>query len=82
METDPMPMQNALAFIEQCKLDGFRILGMDRFYAHAGKVQPDLGGIADFTMGGRQGSLGDADMACAFIRSIATDHSLFTVTFD
>lgn len=82
METDPMPMRNAVAFIERCKLDGLRILGVDRFYARDEKVQYDVGGIADFTMGGRQGSLGDADMACAFIRSIATDDSLFTVTFE
>ena len=82
METDLMPMQDAIAFIGQCKLDGLRILGVDRYYARDGKVQPDLGGIADFTMSGRLGSPGDADVACAFICSIATDDSLFTVTFE
>lgn len=84
METEPLAPNKAIEFIRKCKIDGKKILGVDRIFLTAGDFTLDLEEIADFTMtpGIPRNFEADADAACEFIKQATTENSYFTVVYD
>lgn len=64
------PASKALNFIETCKSETKKILGIDRVFLRDGSFILDLEAIVDFTMTPElpRSMQSDADAACAFIR--------------
>ncbi len=50
METDPLPPEMAVDFVQNCKRTGRKVLGVDRLFLRQGSYILDLESIADFTM--------------------------------
>ena len=84
METEPLTPNQAIDFIIKCKIDGKKILGVDRIFLNEGNFTLDLEEIADFTMTPEipRNFEADADAACGFIRQATTENSYFTVVYD
>jgi hypothetical protein len=83
MQTDPLSAEKAIAFIQDCKRDGLRVLGVERLFLRQGAYVLDLEAIADFTMAPdvTRDLEEDADAACVFIRSNLKQDSLFLIVF-
>lgn len=82
METDPLTLEQAIDFIGRCKMNGTKLLGVERLFLENGSFVLDHVEIADFTMLPDTSGVRDADAAIAFIRNIATENSYFTVVAD
>jgi hypothetical protein len=83
METDPLIPAMAIEFIKKCKIEGKKILGVERIFLIEGNFIPDLEGIIDFTMEPalQRNPASDADSASEFIRQATTENSYFTVVY-
>ncbi|WP_243350389.1 hypothetical protein [Stenotrophomonas acidaminiphila] len=45
----PIQSVDALAFLDQCEAEGFRVLGIEGFARKQGALIPDMDAIADFS---------------------------------
>ncbi|WP_455272817.1 hypothetical protein [Rhizobium herbae] len=84
METDPLPAEEAIDFVQDCKRAGRKVLGVERLFLHKGTYTLDLEAIADFTMTPNvpRDLSEDAEAACVFIRSSAKKDSVFSIIFE
>lgn len=83
METEPLPPDQAIAFVREIVSRGKALLGIDRVLRRGNTTVADLDEIADFTMA----SNGDlhieayADAACEFIERASTGDSYFIIVY-
>jgi hypothetical protein len=83
METEPLPPDQAIAFVREIASGGKATLGIDRVFCKGNTSVADLEGIADFTMAsnGSRDIEADADAACRFIAQASTGDSYFIIVY-